>query len=80
MSHACHRICISLDPELNKDLESLSKKNRKSLSGLVIDLIHEALDFREDAYLSRLADEAEERAKGKPTVSAEELWKELGIA
>ena len=79
MGHSCYRVCVSMDEDLGKELKSLSKKKHQSISGVIVDLVREALDFREDAYLSRLADEVEERAKDKTPVSAEDLWKELGI-
>ena len=37
------------------------------------------LEEKEDYYLSRLAEEAEQRALGKKPIPADVLWQELGL-
>lgn len=73
------RINVSFKPQTAQALLRLSKKNETSLSHITQELVEEALELREDIYLSRLAEEAEKRAKGKPSVSADKLWKNLRL-
>jgi len=61
-------------------LHSVSKKKNTSISGLIMDLIEEAIDLREDYALSKIADESYERNKDKPTIPAEEVWRQCGLA
>ena len=65
------RINVSFKPEIAQALIRISKKEEMSLSHVAQELVEEALELREDIYLSKLAEEAEKRAKGKPSVSAE---------
>lgn len=73
------RIQVNFDDETASVLSSISKKNKSSISKVTIDLVKEALDIREDIYLSKLAEEAEERFKDSTPIPAEVLWKELGL-
>jgi hypothetical protein len=73
------RINVSFKPKTAQALTRISKKNETSLSQAAQELVEEALELREDIYLSRLAEEAEKRAKGKPSVSAYKLWKDLRL-
>jgi hypothetical protein len=73
------RINVSFKPKIARLLTRISKKNETSLSQVTQELVEEALELREDIYLSNLAEEAEKRAKGKPAVSADKLWKELHL-
>ena len=73
------RINVSFKPKTVQALTRLSKKREESLSHVAQELVEEALELREDVYLSKLAEESEKRAKGKPSVSADKLWKELGL-
>ncbi len=73
------RINVTFKPKTAQALTRLSKKREMSLSHVAQELIEEALELREDIYLSKLADEAEKRAKGKPSVSADKLWKDLRL-
>lgn len=74
-----HRYMVSVNDEVAKFLLSSSKKKHKSISNIIQELINEALELREDFYLSTLAEEAEKRAKGKPLISAEEVWKKCNL-
>jgi predicted DNA-binding protein len=73
------RIIVSFKPKTVQALMRLSKKKETSLSHVAQELVEEALELREDIYLSKLAEESEKRAKGKPSVSADKLWEELGL-
>lgn len=74
-----HRYMVSVDDDVAKFLATSSKKKHKSISSLIQELINEAIELREDYYLSKLAEEAEKRAEGKTPIPAEVLWKELGL-
>ncbi|MCI0381954.1 MAG: antitoxin, RHH family protein [Chlamydiae bacterium] len=73
------RVNVSFKPEIAQALVRLSKKNETSLSHTTQELVEEALELREDIYLSKLAEEAEKRARGKPSISADKLWKNLHL-
>jgi hypothetical protein len=73
------RFTVSVDEKTAGCLNMTAKHQHKPISGLIYELITEALEMREDMYWSKVAEEAEKKAEGKPTVPAEVLWKELGI-
>lgn len=73
------RIQVNFDDETVAILSSISKKKKISISKVTIDLVNEALEMREDIYLSKLAEEAEEKFKDSIPIPAEVLWKELGL-
>lgn len=73
------RVNVTLNADTEKALHYLSKKSHQSLSKVAFDLIQEALELREDMYLSKIADAAYERNKNKPTISDEEVWKQCGL-
>jgi hypothetical protein len=79
MSTKYRRINVSFKPKIARVLTRISKKNETSLSQVTQELVEEALELREDVYLSNLAEEAEKRAEGKPPVSADKLWEELHL-
>jgi hypothetical protein len=64
------RINVSFKLKTVQALTRISKKNEISISQAAQELVEEALELREDIYLSKLAEEAEKRAKGKAPVSA----------
>lgn len=74
------RYTVTVDPEIASFLSCVSKVKNKSISSLIQELLHEAIDLREDFYLSRVAEEVEKRSEGKQRIPAEVLWKELGLA
>ena len=74
-----HRYMVNVNDEIAKFLLKSSKKNDKSISSVIVELMNEALELREDYYLSKLAEEAEKRSEGKSPIPAEVLWKELGL-
>ena len=51
------RLNITVDDETYSVLERLSSKRGQSVAGVGLDLIEEALEFQEDLYFSRIADE-----------------------
>lgn len=59
------RINITTNKKLYAFLSEIAEKEEKSLSALARDLIIEALDEREDRYLSKLADERMKEDDGK---------------
>lgn len=59
------RINVSFKPKTIQALTRLSKENETSLSHIAQKLVEEALELREDLYLSKLAEKSEKRAKGK---------------
>jgi len=65
MSTKQRRINVSFKPKIVRALTHISKKHGTSLSQVTQELVEEALELREDIYLSKLAEEAEKRAKGK---------------
>ncbi|MDR1233888.1 MAG: hypothetical protein LBJ92_01950 [Holosporales bacterium] len=67
-----HRINLSVEQSIVDDLTFLAKTNQKTVAGLVKDLIRDALDRREDLYLSKLANEMD--VDGAKTISHEEFW------
>ena len=73
------RFSITVRPEIGNFLKKISKDTHKSVSGIVSELLSEAMDLREDFYLSKAGAESEKRAEGKPRIDAEILWKELGL-
>lgn len=74
-----HRYMVSVTDDIANYLTIFSKIKHKSISKVIQDLILEAVDAREDYYLSKIAEEAERRAEDQPTVSAEEVWRRCGL-
>ena len=74
------RYVVTVNEEIALFLSSVSKKKKKSVSSLIMDLIEEAIDLREDLYLSKKAEESEKRCEGRPTIPASEVWRECGLA
>lgn len=73
------RINVSFRPKTAQTLTRISRKMEISLSHVAQELVEEALELREGIYLSKLAEESEKRAKGKQSVSADKLWKDLNL-
>ncbi len=51
------RIHITVDDEVYEALERLSRKREQSVAGVGLSLIEAALEYQEDLYFSRVADE-----------------------
>lgn len=72
MPTAKKRINITVDDDVYKALERLSGKRNQSVAGVGLSLIEEALDYQEDLYFSRVADER--LAKKERRVGYEQAW------
>jgi len=57
MPTAKKRINITIDDETYEALEHLSHKRKQSISGVGLSLIVQALEYEEDLYDSRIADQ-----------------------
>jgi predicted DNA-binding protein len=73
------RINVTFKPSTLEAVNFLAEKQDTSLSNITQELVEQALEIREDIYLSGLAEEAEIRAKGKARIPAEKVWKELDL-
>jgi predicted DNA-binding protein len=73
------RINVTFKPSTLHAVNLLAKKADTSLSNITQELVEQALEMREDIYLSGIAEEAEIRAKGKARISADKVWKELDL-
>jgi len=67
------RVNVTFEPVISTLLSNLADQENKSLSSLVRELTLEALEMREDLFLSKVAKKLDkENAK---TYSHEEAWK-----
>ena len=57
MPTAKKRINISVDDDVYEALERLSAKREQPVAGVSLSLIEQALEYQEDIYFSRIADE-----------------------
>jgi predicted DNA-binding protein len=73
------RYNFTCDEEMARVLQILAKMEHKSISSVARELILEALEIREDLYLSELAERCEKASEGKPTVSHEDVWKTFDL-
>lgn len=68
------------DVEDYQSVLAIAEHKKQSISRVIADLIHEALEMeREDMYWSKIAMEAEKRDEGKPAIPAEEVWKKMNL-
>ena len=67
------RINVTFEPELSDQISTLASHEHKSTSRLIKELVIEALEKREDIYLSQIAEERD--VKGKKTISHKDAWK-----
>lgn len=79
MTSKSARFMVTVNQDIANSLNKISKNNHKSISGVIQDLINEALSLREDLYWSNIAEEAEKKAEGRPTIPAEEVWRKCGL-
>jgi len=73
------RYMVTVNSETAHTLRAHSKYKNISISKVIGNLINEALEIEEDMYWSKIAEEAEKKAEGKPLISAEEVWKKCGL-
>jgi len=69
------RVNVVLEKPLYQRLRRLAAKDGVSLSTKVRDLIREALEEYEDAYLVRLAEERERTFDRAKALTHEQVWK-----
>ena len=67
------RIHITVDDDTYEALERLSAKRGQSVAGVGLSLIEQALEFQEDIYFSRIADERL-KARERRRVSHDKAW------
>ncbi len=72
MPTAKKRINITIDDETYEALERLSNKRKQSISGVGLSLIEQALEYQEDLYYSRIADER--LSKKEKRISHDKAW------
>lgn len=65
MPTAKKRINISVDDEVYEALERLSEQRKQPLAGVSLSLIEQALEYQEDVYFSRVADERLRRKQAR---------------
>ena len=68
------RINITVDDELYRSLDKLSKKEKRTLSSVSLKLIEKAVELEEDLYFSREADKR--IAKREKRFSHSKVWEE----
>ena len=69
------RINVAVDKSIYSIIETLAKEKGVSMSMITRDLIKEALEVNEDAFLADFAEEREKTLDREETLSHEELWK-----
>ena len=67
------RLNITLEPQVAGLLSSLAEQEHKSVASMAKELILDALERREDLYLSEVAMLREKTAE--PMISHEDAWK-----
>ena len=67
------RINITTNEKLISDITLIAKQEKKTVSTLAKELIEEALDKREDMYLSRIVNSRE--AQNNKVIQHAEAWK-----
>ena len=72
MPTAKKRINITVDDDVYEALERLSGKRDESVAGVGLSLIEEALEYQEDLYFSRIADERLSRKEKR--ISHAKAW------
>jgi predicted CopG family antitoxin len=67
-----NRINLSIDDDLYDEFKKLKEiRKTRSLSAVVLELVKEALEFQEDLYFARVADER----KTETVISHLKTWK-----
>ena len=72
MPTAKKRINITIGDETYEALERLSIKREQSVSGVGLSLIEQALEYQEDLYYSRVANER--LSKKEKRISHDKAW------
>jgi predicted DNA-binding protein len=66
------RINITVDDRIYRAMQRLSDERDQSVAGVGLSLIEEALEYQEDLYFSRVADER--LSKKQKRMSHEKAW------
>jgi predicted DNA-binding protein len=69
------RINVAVDKSIYSTIEALAKEKGVSMSMITRDLIKEALEINEDAFLADFAEEREKTLYRGQGLSHEEVWK-----
>ena len=72
MPTAKRRINITVGDEVYEALEHLSAERNQPVAGVSLSLIEQALEYQEDVYFSRIADERLSRRQRR--VSHSKAW------
>ena len=72
MPTAKKRINITVDDRTYEALERLSGERDQSVAGVSLSLIEEALEYQEDVYFSRVADDR--LSKKQKRIPHEKAW------
>jgi predicted DNA-binding protein len=72
MPTAKKRINITVDDRTYAAMERLSNERDQSVAGVGLSLIEQALEYQEDLYFSRVADER--LSKKQKRISHEKAW------
>jgi predicted DNA-binding protein len=72
MPTAKKRINITVDDRIYEALERLSSERAQSVAGVGLSLIKQALEYQEDLYFSRVADER--LGKKQKRIPHEKVW------
>lgn len=67
------RLNVTLSDDVAAVLESLSKKEKRSMSAIALEMLQKAIDYDEDAYLCTIAEQREETPT--KTLTHDEFWK-----
>ena len=73
MPTAKHRISVSPSDALYEALAALSRKRKRAVSSISLELFENALELEEDAHFSRVADDR--LAAGEKRISHDRAWK-----
>jgi predicted DNA-binding protein len=72
MPTAKKRINITVDDRIYEAMERLSSERDQSVAGVGLSLIEQALEYQEDLYFSRVADER--LGKKQKRIPHEKVW------
>jgi predicted DNA-binding protein len=72
MPTAKKRINITVDDRIYEAMVRLSSERAQSVAGVGLSLIEQALEYQEDLYFSRVADER--LGKKQKRISHEKVW------
>lgn len=67
------KINVTFEPKLNEQISLLAAHEHKSVSKLIEELVIEALETREDIYLSNVAENRD--IQDQKTASHKDVWK-----